>query len=606
MFRGGPGHGHAMERAKVKDIRGTLKRLWGYLRVQQGALIASGLLVMVGSAISLAGPYIMSIAIDRYLMRRQVDGLTRLCAILVVLYLVSSLSNWLQSVIIARAALRTVRDIRKDLFGSLQRLPLRFFDSRQHGDLMSRLTNDVETVSQVLADSVTTVVSSAIAVVGSLVMMLIVNPVMAVVTLSAMVTMSLGTTRWLSRRIRDGFRDQQAWLGKLNGLIEETIDGQRVVKAYSREPVVLEEFSKLNAELRTAATRAQTMAGFGGPLMNGVGNTSLAIIAGLGGWLAVNGHASVGTIAAFISYARAFGWPLNMLAGLYNVIQGAIAGAERVFEVMDETPEVDAAADTPPAEIRGDVEFRDVTFGYNPETPVLCDINLHAAAGDTIALVGPTGAGKTTIVNLLTRFYEVDHGEILVDGRNITGMRKSDLRRQLGIVLQDTFLFAGSIADNIRYGRLDATDDEIVSAAKLANAHAFIHRLPHGYSTQLSERGGNLSQGQRQLVSIARAVLADPRILILDEATSSVDTRTEQHIQEAMLRLMTGRTSFVIAHRLSTIRGADQILVIDGGRIIERGNHAELMAAQGFYHGMVTGGKGPDALPAEDAATAPA
>jgi ATP-binding cassette, subfamily B, multidrug efflux pump len=356
-----------------------------------------------------------------------------------------------------------------------------------------------------------------------------------------------------------------------------------VVKAYHREPVVIAEFDAFNRELRQAATRAQIFAGFIGPMMNCVNNLGLAIVAGFGGWMAVQGLATVGTIASFITFSRQFGRPLNELATLYGAIQSAIAGAERVFAVIDEPPEVDAADAQPLAQIRGAVVFDEVSFAYDAEAPVLKHIGLRAAPGQIVALVGPTGAGKTTIVNLLTRFYEIDSGQITIDGQDIRLIKKDDLRRQLGIVLQDTFLFAGTVIDNIRYGRLDATDDEVIAAAKLANADQFIHRLPQGYATPLSERGSNLSQGQRQLLAIARALLANPSILILDEATSSVDTRTEQHIQEAMLRLMTGRTSFVIAHRLSTIRDADQILVIDQGKIVERGTHAELLARQGFY-----------------------
>jgi ATP-binding cassette subfamily B protein len=429
--------------------------------------------------------------------------------------------------------------------------------------------------------------------------------------------------------MRAGFRSQQAWLGTLNGLIEETITGQRVVKAYHRESVVIAQFDASNRELRQAATRAQIFAGFIGPMMNCVNNLGLAIVAGFGGWMAVQGMATVGTIASFITFSRQFGRPLNELATLYGAIQSAIAGAERVFTVIDEPPEVDAPHAQPLAHIRGAVVFDDVSFSYDDHRPpttghrppttngaagdmkietdgdrqasslqppapdesvvgrqssaVLKNVSLRSVPGQIVALVGPTGAGKTTIVNLLTRFYEIDSGQITIDGQDIRQIKKDDLRRQLGIVLQDTFLFAGTVIDNIRYGRLDASDDEVIAAAKLANADQFIHRLPHGYATALSERGSNLSQGQRQLLAIARALLADPSILILDEATSSVDTRTEQHIQEAMLRLMTGRTSFVIAHRLSTIRDADQILVIDRGEIVERGTHAELLARHGFY-----------------------
>ena len=396
---------------------------------------------------------------------------------------------------------------------------------------------------------------------------------LALVSLVVIPLMTLTLNRWVARRTGAGFRAQQAALGALNGMIEETITGQRVVKAYRRERLAVEQFERANDGLREAATRAQIYAGFVGPLMNFVGNASLAMVTGVGGWMAVRGMATVGTIASFVGYTREFGRPLNQIASLYNTIQAAVAGAERVFEVIDEPPEVDAPPAARLGRLAGDVVFDEVSFAYVPGVPVLKRVSLHARPGQVVALVGPTGAGKTTIVNLLTRFYEVDEGAIRVDGRDLRMLAKEELRRQLGIVLQDSFLFAGSVLENIRYGRLEASDVEVVAAARLANADQFIHRLPLGYHTLLSERAGNLSQGQRQLLAIARAILAAPAILILDEATSSVDTRTERHIQEAMRRLMAGRTSFVIAHRLSTIRDADQILVVEGGEIVERGTH---------------------------------
>jgi ATP-binding cassette, subfamily B, multidrug efflux pump len=573
--------GQQVEHAKNK--RGTVMRLWGYLRQQKIALILTAAMVAVTVVLNVLGPYLLGVAIDAYIASGDLPGLAWLCLLLLGIHTLNSLLTWLQSYVMAGAAQRTVRDIRNNLFGKLESLPLRFFDQRAHGDLMSRLTNDVENVNQVLSDGVVQVVSGVLSMVGVAAVMLWINPWLALISLLSISLMTLTLNRWLAPRLRTGFRSQQATLGTLNGLIEETITGQRVVKAYHRELVVIAQFDAFNRDLRQAATRAQIFAGFIGPMMNCVNNLGLAVVAGFGGWMAVQGMATVGTIASFITFSRQFGRPLNELATLYGSIQSAIAGAERVFAVIDEPPEVDAPDAQPLAQIRGAVVFDDVSFAYDAEVPVLKHIDLHAAPGQIVALVGPTGAGKTTIVNLLTRFYEIDSGQITIDGQDIRQIKKDDLRRQLGIVLQDTFLFAGSVMDNIRYGRLDATDDEVIAAAKLANADQFIHRLPHGYATPLSERGSNLSQGQRQLLAIARALLANPSILILDEATSSVDTRTEQHIQEAMLRLMTGRTSFVIAHRLSTIRDADQILVIDKGTIVERGTHAELLARQGFY-----------------------
>lgn len=574
---------------RAKDTRGTLLRLWDYLKLQKSALIATALIVAVTTVLNLLGPYLLGLAIDRYILPGDLPGLARISLVMLSVYAATSLLTWWQTYIMAGAAQRTVRDLRNDLFEQMQTLSLRFFDQRAHGDLMSRLTNDVENINLVLSESATQLVSGLLSLVSVAGIMIWINPRLALITLLSTPLLMTLLTRWIGKRTRTGFRDQQASLGKLNGIIEETVTGQRVVKAYSREQVAMAEFDVANGALRRASTQAQIFAGFIGPLMNFIGNLGLALVAGVGGWMVIRGMATVGTIASFINYSRQFGRPLNDIANLYNTIQAALAGAERVFEIIDEGSEM---IDAPDAQvlmpIRGEVIFEDVSFAYDQNTPVLKHINLQAAPGQIIALVGPTGAGKTTIVNLLTRFYDIDSGRITIDGHDIRALKKDELRSQLGIVLQDTYLFSGSVMDNIRYGRLDATDEEAIAAAKFANADQFIHRLPQGYATPLSERGSNLSQGQRQLLAIARAILANPSILILDEATSSVDTRTEQHIQEAMLRLMTGRTSFVIAHRLSTIRNADQILVIDHGEIIEHGTHEELLAAKGFYHHLYT------------------
>ena len=581
---GGPGMMRAPGKVeKAKDTRGTVRRVWGYLRQQRTTLILTAVLVVGSTLLNVAMPYLLGLAIDRYVIPGDLPGLARIGVLMLVLYGLNSLLTWAQSYLMAGASQRAVRDLRNDLFGRLEALPLRFFDQHPHGDLMSRLTNDIESLNQVLSDGIVQVVSGVLSMVGVAIVMLWINPLLALISLVTSVAMSLSINRWLVPRMRLGFRQQQAALGTLNGLIEETITGQRAVKAYGREPVITGQFDTANHELRQSSTRAQTVAGFIGPMMNAIGNVSLAIVTGVGGWLAVNGLATVGTIASFITYSRQFGRPLNELANLYGAIQSAVAGAERVFAIIDEEAETDAPNAQPLLQIKGEVVLDDVSFGYVPEVPVLKHVSLRAEPGQVVALVGPTGAGKTTIVNLLTRFYDIDSGRITIDGHDIRDLTKDDLRRQLGIVLQDTFLFSGTVRDNIRYGRLDASDDEVVAAAKLANADPFIRRLPQGYDTPLSERANNLSQGQGQLISIARAILSDPRILILDEATSSVDTRTEQHIQVAMRRLMTGRTSIVIAHRLSTIREADQILVINHGEIIERGTHEGLLEAGGFY-----------------------
>jgi len=581
---GGPGARFSGEKQRAKNTRATIARIWTYLRRQRRSLIVAVLTIVVTTGLTLAGPYLMGRAIDDYILPGDMPGLARISLLLIGIYILSSALTWVQAWVMAGVAQRTVRDLRKDLFDKLQTMELRFFDQRAHGDTMSRLTNDVDNINQVLTESVTQIVSGVLIGGGVVVLMLILNPLLAVASIVTTVSLTFLLNRWVGSHTREGFRRQQAELGTLNGVIEETITGQRVVKAYHREETVIAEFGQQNDKLRHASTRAQIYAGFVGPMMNFVGNVGLAVVAALGGWMAVRGGASIGTIAAFISYSRQLSRPLNDIANLYNQIQSALAGAERVFEVLDERPEVDARPSGASPQFQGDVEFDDVSFGYTDDRPTLEHISFHAEPGQTVALVGPTGAGKTTIVNLLTRFYEIDSGDIRIDGHSIRDIRKEDLRRQLGIVLQDNFLFTGTVADNIRYGRLDATDDEIVAAARTANADEFIRRLPHGYETEITERGGNLSQGQRQLVAIARAVIADPRILILDEATSSVDTRTERHIQDAMLRMMEGRTSFVIAHRLSTIRQADLILVVNHGRIIERGTHAELLELEGFYY----------------------
>ena len=576
---------------KARDTRGTLARLWGYLQRQRWTLVGTVLLVLVTSGLDLLGPYLMGRAIDVYigkepalsLPKGDLAGLARLGGLMIAAYVAASAGTWLQAYVMAGVAQRAVRDLRNDLFAKLQTLSLRFFDQRAHGELMSRLTNDVENISNILTTSATQLLASVVGLAGVVVMMFALDVPLALVSLAVMPLTYL-LTRFIARRTRQGFREQQQTLGALNGIIEETITGQRVVKAYVREQAAIEDFGVVNRRLQRAATRANILVGFMGPLMNMVHNLGLAIVAGSGGWLAVQGLATVGTIATFVNYAGRLGRPLNQIAQLFNSIQSALAGAERVFEILDEAPETDAPDARALERIAGDVVLDDVCFGYEEGVPVLKHVSLHAQPGQMTALVGPTGAGKTTIANLLTRFYDVDSGAIRVDGQDVRAVKRDDLRRKLGLVLQDNFLFADTVMENIRYGRLDATDEEVIAAARLANADAFIRRLPQGYQTVLAERGSNLSQGQRQLLAIARAILADPDILILDEATSNVDTRTEKHLQEALMRLMEGRTSFVIAHRLSTIRDADQVLVVRDGEIIERGTHTSLLAAGGFYH----------------------
>jgi ATP-binding cassette subfamily B multidrug efflux pump len=579
-------HMHLGEKPKVKDVKGTARRLVRYLRAYPASLVTVVVSVTLSTGLRLAGPLLLGIAIDRYVVPGDMSGLARIAIVMTGVYFFSAVTAWFQTWKMVSVSQRALRQVRQDLFAKLQSLSLSFFDSRPHGEVMSRLTNDVETINNVLTHSVTQLISSVLTTTGVVIVMLSMDPMLAGVSLVT-IPLVLVISRSVAARTRKAFRDQQKKLGELNGIIEETVTGQKVIKAHCREETAIEQFEKANADYRQSAIRAQTYAGLMGPTMNLVNNIGFAVVAGAGGWLAISGAVTVGTVAAFISYSRQLARPINEIANLYAMIQSALAGAERIFEVLDEIPQIqDADNAIEMNNVDGNVVFRDVSFGYRPDETVLRDVSFEARPGHLIALVGPTGAGKTTIVNLLTRFYDLGSGRIEIDGHDIRRVTQDSLRRCLGVVLQDTFLFSASVADNIRYGRLDAGDEEVRAAAELANADSFIHRLPHGYDTVLSEDARNLSQGQRQLLAIARAALAEPSMLILDEATSSVDTLTEAHIQEAMLRLMKGRTSFVIAHRISTIRAADVILVINDGQIIERGSHEELLATRGFYHDL--------------------
>ena len=580
--RHGPGGMGAME--KAKDPRGALLRLLDYLRPFRLHLAAIGLLTVVGTVLGLAGPYLMGVAIDRYIMVRDLEGLLSISLLLAGTYVASAAASMVAGWIAAGISQRSLMQMRKELFDHMQTLSLGYFDRNPAGDLMSRLTNDIDAISSALTQNVTSLISNGITIVGVLALMLVLNVRLTLASLIVFPLMMVFTAV-VGKRTRESFMGLQVNLGAMNSVMQETVSGQRVVIAFNQQRAVTAKFSEANRKVKEMGIRAMTYAMLVPPMMGILSNANIAIVAGLGGWMTINGLTTVGTIAAFIAYSRRFADPLRQIANLYNNIMSALAGSERIFEVLDTDPEITDAEDAAGFEdFEGAVEFRDVDFGYVEGVPVLRHVSLRAEPGQTIALVGPTGAGKTTVVNLLTRFYDIQGGIISIDGVDVRHIRKDDLRRQLGIVLQDVFLFSGSVMDNIRYGRLDATEEEIMAAARLANADGFIRRLPKGYRTELSERGGNLSQGQRQLLSIARAILADPAILVLDEATSSVDTRTERQIQEALLNLMKGRTSFVIAHRLSTIRNADLVLVINRGEIIERGTHDELLAAQGFYY----------------------
>lgn len=586
MHNPGGGRHDAVYVVKPRDAKNTLKRLWWYLSEHKIRLFLVLFLVAITSVLTLVGPYLIGKAIDNYIIPRDFNGLFRLLILMAAIYVLMSLFTWLQSRTMINVAQLTIRNMRKDAFDKLQILPVSFFDARPRGDIMSRLTNDIDLINNALSSSLTQIFSSVITLIGTVILMLWLSPLLTGVSMIT-VPIMLITTNIVTRHTRRYFSEQQRVLGMLNGFAEENISGQKVVKAFVREAKEIERFEVTNQELKNVGIKAQIYSGIMGPLMNVLNNIGFAIVALSGGWLAVKQIITIGTIAAFINYTRQFTRPLNELANQINTIQSAIASAERLFEIMDEPPE---PPDPPDAielkSVKGDVEFRNVSFSYKSDEAVLKNISFHAHPGQTIALVGPTGVGKTSIINLLARFYDPDSGDIFIDGYNIQKITRKSLRSSLGIVLQDTYLFSESVKDNIRYGRLDATDEEVKAAARLANAEQFILNLPQGYDTILSEDGGDLSQGQRQLLAIARAILADPAILILDEATSSVDTRTEQHIQEAMYKLMKGRTSFVIAHRLSTIRKADMILVIDDGEIIERGNHVQLLRQKGFYYNL--------------------
>jgi len=586
---GMPGPGGRGRRARIekaRDARGALRRLLATLRPYKWALVGAFILAAASTGLDLLAPFLMGVAIDEFIAAGDRGGLQRLVLLMAGAYLGMWLTKVGQSVIMARVSQKAMRSLRRDLFEHLQTLSLRFFDRHPHGELMSRLTNDMDAISRVLSQNVTALFTGLLTLVGVLVMMFAINFWLA---LGSMIVFPLmmGLVGFVGKRTRRGFRDYQMRIGQLNGKLEEMFSGQRIIMAFGQQATMLADFDTANETVRRVGIHAQTYAMLVPPLMGILSNANIAVLAGLGGWMTLQDWATVGTIASFYSYSRKFAAPLRQLGNLYNQIQAALAGAERVFEVIDQQPELTDAPDAVALDdIAGKVVFDHVDFCYVPGVPVIKDMSLQAQPGQTIALVGPTGAGKTTMINLLTRFYDIDRGAIRIDGQDIRRVQKSSLRRQLGIVLQDTFLFSESVMENIRYGRLDATDKECIAAARLADADSFIRRLPRGYDTPLSERGSNLSQGQRQLLAIARAVLANPGILILDEATSSVDTRTESRIQQALLRLIKGRTSFVIAHRLSTIRDADKVLVINDGRIIERGTHQELLARRGFYHNL--------------------
>lgn len=582
---GGPGArmGHG-PKTKLKNPMITLKRILGYLNEKKILLAVVFALCIMTTLINIIGTKTNGTIVDTFIVPGDLSGLGRICIILGVMYSVNGLITFTQNRIMIKMAQTTTATIRKDLFNTLQALPISYFDTHSSGDLMSRLTNDVDNINMTLSQSITQLFSGVISIIGMLIAMLMLSPLLTVVGLLTMPLMFIAS-RIIVKTTQPYFIRQQQELGRLNGYVEEMISGQKAILLFSKEKETVEEFSKINKELTKSAIIANGASGIMGPVNNFINNLTYLIIAVVGGLMVIrgNGVITVGVVFTFTLYMRNFARPLNEILNLFNSIQSALAGAERVFEVMDEEPEKDPAEARDIDKFVGDVSLEDVDFSYVEGKTILKKANILAKAGETIAVVGPTGAGKTTIINLLTKFYDINDGRILIDGKSINDITRSSLRQNISMVLQDTFLFSETVRENIRYGDLTADDHAVEEAAKMANAHHFIMQLPDGYDTILSDNGSNISQGQRQLLAIARAVLAQSSILILDEATSSIDTRTEVAIQKAMLKLMEGKTTFVIAHRLSTIRNADQILVLKDGEIIERGKHDTLLEQGGFY-----------------------
>ena len=598
MF-GGPGHMRHMmsqEEEKVHNAGRVTRRLLGYLRPFWLALTAVLILIVLSSLLRLAEPYLIGLAVDRFITRGDRAGLTRTMLLLLGVYLGIWGTGAGQFYLMIVVGQRALYRMRTQIFERIQTLSLSFFDQREAGEIMSRLVNDVQVINNVLNIGLVRLLGEALTLVGIIITMLGLNWRLALASFT-MLPMMVLTTSFFSRRARKAFRRTRETIGRVSAELEEGIAGIREVQAFSREEESMSRFAQVSAADRDANVQAVSITSAFSPALDVLSTIAMAIVAGYGAYLALRTPplVTVGVIIAFLTYVQRFYEPIRSMAQIYTQFQAALAGAERIFELIDTPPDIVDAPDAiemPP--IQGRVEFEHVTFAYRQDEPVLDDITLVVEPGQMVALVGHTGAGKTTLVNLLGRFYEVDQGTVRIDGQDIRTVKRAGLRRQMGVVLQDTFLFSGTVLDNIRYGRLDATDEEVTAAAKLVNAHDFITRLPQGYQTELTERGSNLSQGQRQLIAFARAILADPRILILDEATSSVDTHTETLIQEALGRLLKGRTSpsaplrtsFVIAHRLSTIRNADQVIVIEDGRIVERGTHDSLMARQGTYYDL--------------------
>ena len=588
---------------RPENLKQTLADLWSYLWKSKWSLFAVLLLVVLGSAAGIVGTYFIRPLINDFIATKDVAGLAKMLGVIGLIYIIGAIANYFSGKIMITIGQQTIETMRKDLFDHIQTLPIRFFDTNKHGDLMSRFTNDFENIQQAFNNSMLMIVSSLLQLILTFVMMIILSPVLTGM-LIIMVFIMFAIVRFVAGRSGKFFAEQQKVLGQVNGFVEEHIEGQKVVKVFNHETLVLKEFETLNSQLREAANQAQFNSNIMFPILGNISYINYALTASVGGYLVVFQGMDVGALASFLQYSRTFAQPLAQMSQQTNVLLAAMAGAERIFAILKEESEVDEGTVTldqtdskqwywvkgeERIPVVGNIQLNEVDFSYVPDVPILKKINVWAEPGLKVAFVGATGAGKTTITNLINRFYEIDNGEITFDTIPITEIKKDDLRKTISIVLQDTHLFTGSIADNIRYGNLDATDDEVVKAAKLANAHGFIKRLPHGYQTEITGDGEGLSQGQRQLLAIARAAVANPKVLILDEATSSIDSHTEALISKGMDQLMEGRTSFVIAHRLSTIRNADVIMVMDHGEIIERGNHESLMEKQGVYYQLYTG-----------------
>ena len=592
---GGPGPGgrgrNLAGGGKPKDVRGVIGRLVHYIAAYRLQMGLAFLFVILRTLSFLAGSYMLRPIINNYIAVGKMEGFLFALLVLGGIYLVGVVSTYAQNRLMITVSQNAIEKIRNDLFDHLQKLPVRFYDTESNGEIMSRFTNDVDNISMMLDNTIMSLVSGFITIVGTVFMMFYTNVWLALLTV-IFVPLFMKAGGFIASRSRKYYLAQQAALGAVNGYIEESVAGQKVVKVFCHEEVCEEEFALLNHDLRGKQMFAQFFGSIMGPILGNLSQVSYALTIGIGGVLCAMGVFDVGGLSVFGNYARQFSMPINEVSTQVSTIFSALAGAERVFAIMDRPPEEPDAPDAVRMEhMKGDVVLDHVTFGYNPDKTILKDISLYAHPGQKIAFVGSTGAGKTTITNLLNRFYDIQEGTITIDGVNIRNIQRENLRENIAMVLQDTHLFTGTVMENIRYGRLDATDEEVIAAAKTASAHSFIMRLSDGYNTMLEGDGANLSQGQRQLLNIARAALSKAPILVLDEATSSVDTRTERHIEHGMDRLMESRTTFVIAHRLSTVRNADAIMVLEQGEIIERGNHEQLLAMEGRYYELYTGKK---------------